>query len=613
MRSKRSFARSVSVIGVGMAQYGDRLETPEILNMSMQDMAAWAVADALEDAGVNPRDVGKLVVGYVSSLFYGGQSITPASGLSEFLGMKGNASVAHEEACGTSANCFNEAVESVASGRYDIVVCVSCDSVRCTQAPDMPSCYIFPSNQYEKLYGRAWAGGSCALDTAYARWTGAHYGHADSPSRHYIKENNITDEELDDALIGRAITARQCSALNPKTFLKTSWEDTAKARGYDDVWEFMKSQYNPKYTEYVRVSSSGAMTDGATAIVICATELASDYRQTPIEVVGIAQSDMSTLRPGVQCTIANNVGKEIYEITGYKPSDIEYLQTTDMDMTDSLYSAEAVGYLPKGEGWRYFRDGLTKFDSEKPMNTDGGHPNYGHAFTATQIATLVEPILQMRGQAGERQIPKPPKVSMARIQGGFQTCAAYIFKTVDGIKNKQQPAASRFEPKPYVKMFYDALAEGKFLGMKCPVCGHVEFPLYPICNECGNIGNEIIEVSRDVTVNEIYKILPAFLQPEIAPYAPVFLAEITHDQGSELQCMIFGITPETYSEYKEKVPFKAQLVPMPDALGYDFNTFAVAINGVLPVPKMSETAENKEWERLKAGKMNEVIDDDLGR
>ena len=604
--SNKQLTRSVSVIGVGMTNYGDSATTPGLTGMSLQDMATWAVADALEDAGVNPRDVGKLVLGMVCSPFYNSDCIAPCHGLSEFVGMKGSSAVYHNEACATAHNCFNEAVASVASGICDIAVCVDADSVRYTNHPIMPSSYRFPSNEYEELYGRSWAGGDTGGDTAYTRWLGSHYAQMDGPPRQYMRENGITAEELDDALIGFAITGRQHAALNPKSFLRTPWEEVAKGRNME-AKEYLKSKYNPKYTEYVRPSFSGAMTEGAAAIVVCATDIAHKYRQMPIEVVGIANVVIGTQQPNIECVVANEVGKKIYEITGMKPEDIEYLQTSDMDLADALYSAESVGYLPKGEGWKYVRDGLTRFDSKKPMNTDGGHVNYGHAFAATQMATFVEPILQMRGQAGERQIPKPPKIAMARIQGALQSTAAFIFKTVEGVANEQQPAASRYEPKPLVKMFYDGLDEGKFLGMKCAKCGNIEFPLYAACNQCGDIGNnEIVELSGEVTVNEVYTILPAYTPPHMAPYAPIFAAGVKLAEGPERACLIFGITTETYPQYRDNGPFKAKLVVMPSAQGLDYNSFAVSLDGVAPIPKADVgMQESEEMKLLKSGKMNE--------
>ena len=131
-------------------------------------------------------------------------------------------------------------------------------------------------------------------------------------------------------------------------------------------------------------------------------------------------------------------------------------------------------------------------------------------------------------------------------------------------------------------MFYEGLDQGKFLGMKCPKCGYIEFPPYPICNRCGNVGNEWLELSGEVTINEVYKTNPAFITPEFAMYAPVFGAEVSLEEGSEHVSLMFGVTPETYEKVRDSVPLKGKLVVLPME-GY--NTYAVSINSAVPKRK----------------------------
>lgn len=53
------------------------------------------------------------------------------------------------------------------------------------------------------------------------------------------------------------------------------------------------------------------------------------------------------------------------------------------------------------------------------------------------------------------------------------------------------------EMKPYIKTWFDYFAEGKFMGLKCPKCGKVEVPPYPVCNDCGSTDMEWVELSGD--------------------------------------------------------------------------------------------------------------------
>lgn len=336
-------SRSVSIIGIGITKFGDSDDTPELKGMSLQDLAAWACLDAMEDAGVNPRQIGKLIVGQVCAVNGDSQCISPNHGLLEWLGMRGKASVHQSEACATPFDCFNEAVLSVASGRYDIAMCVDMDSARHITHPDKPSCYTYPSSMYKEFYGREWPGGNTCQNTSWDRWCGGVYTSWDAIARRYIKEAGITPEQFDDAMNGQSVTARHHGALNPKAYVRTPWEDTAKARGFNDVNAYLKSRYNPPLSEYQRPSTFMTLSEGAAAIIVCATEIADQFRHTPIEVVNLAQFDLSVMAASATPEMNTGAAEQLFDITGYKPEDIEYFQTTDGDLTDALSSAEAFG------------------------------------------------------------------------------------------------------------------------------------------------------------------------------------------------------------------------------------------------------------------------------
>lgn len=604
--AKKQLGRSVSIIGVGITKFGDVDVTPELKDMTLQDMMAWACMEAMEDAGVNPQQIDKLIVGQVCAVNGNSQSIAPNFGMTEWVGMRGKPSAHQSEACATPFDAFNEAVLEVASGRYDIAMATVADSARHIVEPNKPSHKFVPSNRYGELYGHEWPGGATCQNTAWDRYTGGTYTAFDQIGRHYIDDNGLTDEEYASAINGQSITAREHGALNPKAFATQKWQDIAKARGFDDVNDFFTSKYNPPLSEYLRPSSWMMLSEGAAAIIVCATEIADQFKQMPVEVVNLAQVDLSVTNANPTMDMNELAAKEIYEITGYKPEDIDYFQTTDGDLTDALSSAEACGYLPKGEGWKYFRDGETRFDGKKPMNTDGGHQTFGHAFGATGLATIGESVYQMREQAGARQITPAPKTSMMRGWGAGQSVTTYIFKALPEVTPKGGFDIGHYDPQGYVKKWYDGLEEGKFLGMKCPKCGAVEFPLYPGCNTCGNVENEIIELSGDCTIEKIYKVAPLFVTPEYAMYAPLFGGEITLAEGPKTNALIFGITPENYEELKNSTPLPGKLCTL-QKNGY--KTFAVSYNGVLPAVS-DKDGDTSVYEKLLHGELGKENQDD---
>ena len=430
----RKMSRSVSIIGVGATKFGDAADTPDLEDLSFQDLGAWAAYEAMEDAGVNPRDIGKVSVAATCGPIYISETIAGNNGMIEMIGMKGKASSFHSEGCAAGFLAFNEAVDAVASGRMDIAMALVVEQSRWTNAPDRPSCYRWPNTEYKNLYGRDFMAADKAFDTAYVRWNGSWIIGMDVPFRQYTRENGITDDELEQALMGQVITAREHSVRNPIAYIQKTWEEEAKERGFKTAEEFLLSPYNPKLNDYMRPSFMAIQNDGAVAIIVAATDIADKYKQQPIEVVNIVQCDMTAGIPKTHSKLTKLAVKELYDITGYKPEDVELLEIGDAGLGDELVGAEDVGYLPKGEGWKYFRDGRTRFDGDRPMNTCSGSFGAGHAFSAPDLLYVWEIAKQMRGHAGERQIPNPPKVSMLRGVGAGQSCSVSLYRTLDESK-----------------------------------------------------------------------------------------------------------------------------------------------------------------------------------
>ena len=138
--------------------------------------------------------------------------------------------------------------------------------------------------------------------------------------------------------------------------------------------------------------------------------------------------------------------------------------------------------------------------------------------------------------------------------------------------------------KPIAKYYYDGLDQGKFMGLRCPECGHIEFPPYPACNCCGHIGGDWVDlVDADVVVTEIYSISPMMTIGDFMPYAPLFSCEAYIEEGGiEFTGLIFGVKKKTYKTLREQVPLHGKLVVMPMD-GY--NSFAVSLNGAVPKKK----------------------------
>ena len=416
--------RGVSIVGIGATPFFNGVENPAYKGITNGELFGHAALAAMKDAGVEPRDVQYFFHGSANPHILN-NCITPNLQVADWFGMRGKGSLSHSEGCCTGYIGLEEAVMAVASGMYDIVL--SGCSEQGTGMPDgnTPAFMRVPLTT-EVLFPDL----DSIFDRAYGRYLGGGPGmNHDDWINYYATENGLTEEQVDDILSHQAYHFRRAATLCPRAIRRTPYEELAKEAGYDDVWEYMKSPYNPKMTQYLRTASDSCVADGAAAVIVVPTEMAHRFNAKPVEVLGIGASVLDAIVPHLEKKATAEAARQVYEATGLTADDMDLLFVNDFIGSSAFLAAEEIGYLPKGEGWKYVLEGRIAYDGDKPMNTNGGRTSYGHAFGASGMADIFEAVTQMRGDAGERQIKKLPKRTFLRGFGGAQNVRAIILES----------------------------------------------------------------------------------------------------------------------------------------------------------------------------------------
>ena len=416
--------RGVSIVGIGATPFFNGVENPAYKGITNGELFGHAALAAMKDAGVEPRDVQYFFHGSANPHILN-NCITPNLQVADWFGMRGKGSLSHSEGCCTGYIGLEEAVMAVASGMYDIVL--SGCSEQGTGMPDgnTPAFMRVPLTT-EVLFPDL----DSIFDRAYGRYLGGGPGmNHDDWINYYATENGLTEEQVDDILSHQAYHFRRAATLCPRAIRRTPFEELAKEAGYDDVWEYMKSPYNPKMTQYLRTVSDSCVADGAAAVIVVPTEMAHKFNAKPVEVLGIGASVLDAIVPHLEKKATAEAARQVYEVTGLTADDMDLLFVNDFIGSSAFLAAEEIGYLPKGEGWKYVLEGRIAYDGDKPMNTNGGRTSYGHAFGASGMADIFEAVTQMRGDAGERQIKKLPKRTFLRGFGGAQNVRAIILES----------------------------------------------------------------------------------------------------------------------------------------------------------------------------------------
>ena len=430
------YQRSVSIIGVGCTPFMYTVDNPETNGLTEGELFGYAALKAMEDAGVNPQDVDFYFHGQASPL-NGSNYLTPNIQIGNWFGMKGKGSIHHSEACCTGYLAIEQAVNAVASGKYN---CVLTGCVEFGDSIPAPATSVeAPKHPYKRekmTMDKFLATTSWLYDRAYARSLMAPMELIyDDAAEDYVRTRGITAQEMDDTLNWMAINNRRNAAKNPLALERTEFEDIAKEKGFDTVMDYMRSPYNPKMGDFLRMEGVERKCDGAAAAIVCATEMipeiAKNLKHRPIEVLGVGSAACESTTPHFELRATEEAVRQVYEMTGVQPEELDLFFANDFIITSHLCAAEIAGYLPYGEGWKYICEGRTAYDGDKPINTNGGRTSFGHAHAASGMADVYEACMQMRGECGERQVKKLPKTTMLRGYGGAQNVAAVLLRTIE--------------------------------------------------------------------------------------------------------------------------------------------------------------------------------------
>jgi acetyl-CoA C-acetyltransferase len=208
--------------------------------------------------------------------------------------------------------------------------------------------------------------------------------------------------------------------LNPlSTTYCRSFEEDGKERGFDNVMDYMKSQFSPKVGTIMRALHGATPVDGASALIVCPTEMARQFSDHPIEVIGFGSSvGIPYHEVGEYVEFDSEAFNQAYKMANIDPyRDVDYMHVHDCVPYTHFMATEAGGYFRPGEAWQAILDGRTRFDGDKPISTTGGRSTMGHAWAASGGAEIAEAVRQMRGLCGLRQIKPFPEVCVVHNNG----------------------------------------------------------------------------------------------------------------------------------------------------------------------------------------------------
>ena len=418
-QKQRQLARSVAVVGAGMSKFG------MFRDKGSKDLFADAYLDMLAsvDKGVDVTDIDALYFGNFTNDFFVHQAHWGPI-VSDLIGLVPKPVTRTEGACASSALAFREGVLAIASGLCDMVLVGGFEEMSKLSTEKVTEGLSLAGLPYESEVGFTFAGVFGAIATAYFAKYGA--------TREHLM--NVT------------IKSHENARLNPNAQYNVSVRDImnaksekARKRGtplpsWNDEMEFLRDPAaNPMVAWPMHLFDCCPISDGASCMLLVAEEIAEQFTDVPIYVAGIGQGSGRGLHACDDLTsfeATRYAAKEAYEMAGLKADDIQFAEVHDCFSMAEILHIEDLGFFPPGEGFKAMEDGLTRLDGPKPINTSGGLKCKGHPVGATGIAQLFEVWTQLRGLAGERQIPSENlRVGAAHNLGGTGgTCSVTLLE-----------------------------------------------------------------------------------------------------------------------------------------------------------------------------------------
>ncbi|MCL1143972.1 lipid-transfer protein [Shewanella gaetbuli] len=166
------------------------------------------------------------------------------------------------------------------------------------------------------------------------------------------------------------------------------------------------------YDNYLTRLMACPPTCGAAAVIVCNEQFAKQHGvNSPIKILAQAMTTDtkdSWKNPinAVGQSMTQQAANKVYDSSGVSPEDIDVIELHDCFTPNEVITYEALQLCPEGEAIKFITEGSNTYGGKCVIGPSGGLMSKGHPIGATGLAQCAELVLQLRGNAGNRQVPK---------------------------------------------------------------------------------------------------------------------------------------------------------------------------------------------------------------
>ena len=368
----------VAIIGMGCTRFGERFDA------SHEDLVLEAIQEALEDAGLELKDI--------DAFWFGSMYEHHGTALSSIIKSDFKPVTRIENNCCTGSDTLRNAAYAVASGEYKVVMAIGMDKLKDHGYSGNPG-----TPQYRDLTEPVFGGPASfsLLVPAYASKYGVAYDDMREAMAHVAYKNHYN------------------GSLNPKALYR-------KAVPLEQI------KKSPMICEpYLTIMDCSGVSDGAACAILTTAEDAKKYRPDPMYIKAaeiVSSSGVGLFETSYDYTTVLETEAAVRK--AYKKAGItnpleqlDLVELHDCFSITEIVLYETLGLSERGQGWRDSIEGKFALDGKLPVNTDGGLKAMGHPVGASGIRRVYESWLQYHQKAGKRQLENV-RTGMAHCLGG---------------------------------------------------------------------------------------------------------------------------------------------------------------------------------------------------
>ncbi|MFT4768756.1 MAG: acetyl-CoA acetyltransferase [Glaciecola sp.] len=375
-----SLRGKVALVGVADTAVG------ELPGRTAMELCIEAGMSALKDAGLGKHQIDGLITCNAMSQ----PMLYHAEATAEYLQIYPRYCMTLNAGGGTTFSALHHAASAIVTGMAETVLITMGDSLRSGLTRDQAMLAQSSTGhpQFEQPFG-------ATVPAYYALIAQAH-----------MHEFGTTEEQL--AAI--AVAARAHAAKNP----------AAQKRDLISVEDVMNSR---RIADPLKLLDCSLVSDGGSAVVMTSAERAKDFPNAPVYLLGVGEGhghEHISQAKSLTHSAAKDAGQRAFAMAGLTPQDMNFAQLYDCFTPTVLVELEDLGFCPKGEGGPFAASGALLPGGSLPVNTHGGLLSHSHPGNPGSMFALSESVWQLRGTAGDRQVPRA-EVGLVHAQGGIMS------------------------------------------------------------------------------------------------------------------------------------------------------------------------------------------------